>query len=110
MTTNFGSPDSLAELSALVERTVQLPSSAPQREIRGPTEPATDIEIQLIETGRLFRKSNSLPASTQLQRSIPTYYDGFQDALDSLSEQIVSAQIRYSGRFTGFCRCVFVDI
>ncbi|KAJ5883635.1 uncharacterized protein N7473_010521 [Penicillium subrubescens] len=67
MTTNFGSPDSLAELSALVERT-------------------------LIETGRLFRKSNSLPASTQLQRSIPTYYDGFQDALDSLSEQIFIAK------------------
>lgn len=49
------------------------------------------VEIQLIDTGRLFRKSNSMPASSHLQRSIPAYYDGFQDALDNLSEQIVSA-------------------
>jgi hypothetical protein len=34
MTTSFASPDSLAELSALVERTVQLPSSAPKRDTR----------------------------------------------------------------------------
>ncbi|KAF3398357.1 hypothetical protein F1880_005945 [Penicillium rolfsii] len=67
MTTNFANPDSLAELSALVERT-------------------------LIDTGRFFRKSNSLPVATQLQRSIPKYYNGFQDALDNLSEQIFIAK------------------
>ena len=49
------------------------------------------VEIKLIDTGRLFRKSNSMPASSHLQRSILAYYDGFQDALDNLSEQIVSA-------------------
>ncbi|CEO58915.1 hypothetical protein PMG11_03609 [Penicillium brasilianum] len=67
MTPNFANPDSLAELSALVERT-------------------------LIDTGRLFRKSNSIAASTHIQRSIPVYYDGFQNALDSLSEQIFIAK------------------
>ena len=91
MTTSFASPDSLAELSTLVERTVQLPSSAP-KETRNLAECPTDNETQLIDTGRLFRKPSSLAASTHLQRSVPAYYDGFQDALDNLSEQIVSVQ------------------
>jgi hypothetical protein len=109
MATNFACPDSLTELSALVERTVQLLSPAPQKEICDPAEPSADNETQLVDTGRLFRKSNSLPASTQIQRSIPAYYDGFQDALDNLSEQIVSAQMIYSGRSTKSCGSVFGD-
>ncbi|KAJ5987179.1 hypothetical protein N7451_011544 [Penicillium sp. IBT 35674x] len=60
-------PSSLADLSTLVERT-------------------------LLDTGRLFRKSGSMPASTQLQRSIPSYYESFQEALDNLSEQIFIAK------------------
>ncbi|KAJ5579451.1 uncharacterized protein N7459_005436 [Penicillium hispanicum] len=60
-------PDSLAELSTLVERT-------------------------LLDTGRLFRKSGSMPVSTHLQRSIPSYYESFQNALDTLSEQIFIAK------------------
>ncbi|KAJ5917618.1 hypothetical protein N7466_011172 [Penicillium verhagenii] len=60
-------PSSLTELSTLVERT-------------------------LLDTGRLFRKSGSMPASTHLQRSIPSYYESFQDALDNLSEQIFIAK------------------
>ncbi|KAJ5166907.1 uncharacterized protein N7482_005688 [Penicillium canariense] len=67
-TASYASPDSLVELSALVERT-------------------------LIDTGRVFRKSCSMPASTHLQRSVPAYYDSFQDALDNLSEQIVSVPL-----------------
>ncbi|KAJ5359032.1 uncharacterized protein N7496_011445 [Penicillium cataractarum] len=94
MTTSFANPDSLAELSALVERTVQLPSSAPKMDPRdsATAERATDNETQLIDTGRLFRKSNSMAASTHIQRSIPVYYDGFQNALDNLSEQIFIAK------------------
>ncbi|KAJ6013658.1 hypothetical protein N7540_008249 [Penicillium herquei] len=60
-------PTSLTEISALVERT-------------------------LLDTGRLFRKSGSMPASTHLQRSLPSYYDSFQEALDNLSEQIFIAK------------------
>ncbi|KAJ6109431.1 hypothetical protein N7486_001666 [Penicillium sp. IBT 16267x] len=60
-------PNSLADLSTLVERT-------------------------LLDTGRLFRKSGSMPASSQLQRSIPSYYESFQEALDNLSEQIFIAK------------------
>ncbi|KAJ5291555.1 hypothetical protein N7478_000806 [Penicillium angulare] len=60
-------PNSLTELSALVERT-------------------------LLDTGRLFRKSGSMPTSTHLQRSIPAYYEGFQEALDNLTEQIFIAK------------------
>ncbi|KAJ5664100.1 hypothetical protein N7507_004831 [Penicillium longicatenatum] len=60
-------PRSLADLSTLVERT-------------------------LLDTGRLFRKSGSMPASAQLQRSIPSYYESFQEALDNLSEQIFIAK------------------
>lgn len=96
MTTNFANPDSLAELSALVERTV-LPSSAPKMDPCDTPTANTDNETQLIDTGRLFRKSNSMAASTHIQRSIPVYYDGFQNALDNLSEQIVSVQIGCSG-------------
>ncbi|KAJ5633825.1 hypothetical protein N7528_001667 [Penicillium herquei] len=60
-------PASLTDISALVERT-------------------------LLDTGRLFRKSGSMPASTHLQRSLPSYYDSFQEALDNLSEQIFIAK------------------
>ncbi|KAJ5806500.1 uncharacterized protein N7503_004102 [Penicillium pulvis] len=60
-------PSSLADLSTLVERT-------------------------LLDTGRLFRKSGSMPTSSQLQRSIPSYYESFQEALDNLSEQIFIAK------------------
>ncbi|EPS25809.1 hypothetical protein PDE_00745 [Penicillium oxalicum 114-2] len=67
MNPNLSCPDSLTQLSALVEQT-------------------------LIETGRMFRRSNASPASTHVQRSVPTYYDGFQDALDNLSEQIFIAK------------------
>ncbi|KAJ5127094.1 hypothetical protein N7448_007873 [Penicillium atrosanguineum] len=67
MASNYANPDSLTELSALVERT-------------------------LLDTGRLFRKNGSMPVSTHLQRSIPSYYDSFQDALDNLSEQIFIAK------------------
>lgn len=31
-----------------------------------------------------------MPASTHLARAVPSYYESFQYALDSLSEQIVS--------------------
>lgn len=31
-----------------------------------------------------------MPASAHLHRSVPSYYENFQDALDNLSEQIVS--------------------
>ncbi|KAJ5744628.1 hypothetical protein N7533_009498 [Penicillium manginii] len=67
MTTNYSNPDSLGELSMLVERT-------------------------LLDTGRLFRKNGSVPSSTHLQRSIPSYYESFQSALDNLSEQIFIAK------------------
>lgn len=55
---------------------------------------ATDL-FQLVDTGRFFRKNGSMPASTHLQRSIPSYYESFQNALDSLSEQIVSKPLAY---------------
>ncbi|CAI7647640.1 unnamed protein product [Penicillium pancosmium] len=64
---NYSNPDSLGELSVLMERT-------------------------LLDTGRLFRKNGSIPSSTHLQRSIPAYYEGFQSALDNLSEQIFIAK------------------
>ncbi|KAJ5082561.1 hypothetical protein N7532_011604 [Penicillium argentinense] len=66
-TANFSNPDSLAELSALVERT-------------------------LLDTGRLFKKNGSVPSSTHLQRSIPMHYESFQLALDNLSQQIFIAK------------------
>ncbi|CAG8398554.1 unnamed protein product [Penicillium salamii] len=65
--TNYSNPESLTELSSIVERT-------------------------LIDTGRLFRKSGSMPSRTHLQRSIPLYHDSFQNALDNLSEQIFIAK------------------
>ncbi|OQE47465.1 hypothetical protein PENCOP_c001G02821 [Penicillium coprophilum] len=64
---NYSNPDSLTELSSIIERT-------------------------LIDTGRLFRKSGSMPSRTHLQRSIPLYHDSFQNALDNLSEQIFIAK------------------
>ncbi|KAJ5551226.1 hypothetical protein N7535_000831 [Penicillium sp. DV-2018c] len=64
---SYANPESLTELSAIIERT-------------------------LIDTGRLFRKSGSMPSRTQLQRSLPLYHDSFQNALDSLSEQIFIAK------------------
>ncbi|KAJ5391625.1 hypothetical protein N7509_007115 [Penicillium cosmopolitanum] len=64
---NYSNPDSLGELSMLMERT-------------------------LLDTGRLFRKNGSIPSSTHLQRSIPSYYESFQSALDNLSEQIFIAK------------------
>ncbi|KAJ5161498.1 hypothetical protein N7492_006890 [Penicillium capsulatum] len=67
MDANYANPASLAELSSLVERT-------------------------LLDTGRLFRKSASMPASFHVQRSVPAYHDRFQNALDSLSEQIFIAK------------------
>ncbi|KAJ5682355.1 hypothetical protein N7462_005520 [Penicillium macrosclerotiorum] len=66
-TANYANPDSLAELSAVVDRT-------------------------LLDTGRLFRKTGSVPASAHLQRSMPSYYESFQNALDNLSEQIFIAK------------------
>ncbi|KAJ5902057.1 hypothetical protein N7495_002585 [Penicillium taxi] len=60
-------PESLSELSALVERT-------------------------LVDTGRLFRQSASIPTVAHLQRSIPLYHESFQEALDNLSEQIFIAK------------------
>ncbi|KAJ5960627.1 uncharacterized protein N7479_007777 [Penicillium vulpinum] len=66
-TTSYSNPDSLTELSSIIERT-------------------------LIDTGRLFRKSGSMPSRTHLQRSIPLYHDSFQNALDNLSEQIFIAK------------------
>ena len=80
MSTNYANPASLAELSTLVERTVR---------IHCPFPPPSLIRAQLLDTGRLFRKSGSLPATAHLQRSIPANYESFQCALDSLSEQIV---------------------
>ncbi|KAJ5486938.1 hypothetical protein N7530_001238 [Penicillium desertorum] len=65
--TSYSNPDSLTELSRIIERT-------------------------LIDTGRLFRKSGSVPSRTHLQRSIPLYHDSFQNALDNLSEQIFIAK------------------
>ncbi|OQE95468.1 hypothetical protein PENNAL_c0002G07594 [Penicillium nalgiovense] len=65
--TSYSNPDSLTELSSIIERT-------------------------LIDTGRLFRKSASVPSRTHLQRSIPLYHDSFQNALDNLSEQIFIAK------------------
>ncbi|KAJ5276856.1 hypothetical protein N7524_003009 [Penicillium chrysogenum] len=65
--TSYANPDSLTELSSIIERT-------------------------LIDTGRLFRKSGSVPSRTHLQRSIPLYHDSFQNALDNLSEQIFIAK------------------
>ncbi|KAJ5832153.1 hypothetical protein N7474_000464 [Penicillium riverlandense] len=64
---NYANPDSLTELSTMLERT-------------------------LIDTGRLFRKPASMPSKTTLQRSIPAYYESFQEALDNLSEQIFMAK------------------
>ncbi|KAJ5620656.1 hypothetical protein N7510_004640 [Penicillium lagena] len=64
---NYANPDSLTELSTMLERT-------------------------LIDTGRLFRKPASMPSKTTLQRSIPAYYASFQEALDNLSEQIFMAK------------------
>ncbi|KAJ5384316.1 hypothetical protein N7517_002227 [Penicillium concentricum] len=64
---SYSNPDSLTELSSIIERT-------------------------LIDTGRLFRKSGSMPSRTHLQRSIPLYHDSFQNALDNLSEQIFIAK------------------
>ncbi|KAK4910901.1 hypothetical protein LTR66_017400 [Elasticomyces elasticus] len=66
-TASYSNPESLTELSSIVERT-------------------------LIDTGRLFRKSGSMPSRTHLQRSIPLYHDSFQNALDNLSEQIFIAK------------------
>ncbi|KAJ5773522.1 hypothetical protein N7457_008418 [Penicillium paradoxum] len=60
---SYSNPESLTELSSIIERT-------------------------LIDTGRLFRKSGSMPSRTHLQRSLPLYHDSFQNALDNLSEQI----------------------
>ncbi|KGO70453.1 hypothetical protein PITC_014630 [Penicillium italicum] len=65
--TSYSNPDSLTELSSIIERT-------------------------LIDTGRLFRKSGSMPSRAHLQRSIPLYHDSFQNALDTLSEQIFIAK------------------
>ncbi|KAJ5574963.1 hypothetical protein N7450_008862, partial [Penicillium hetheringtonii] len=67
MAVNYSNPDSLAELSTLVERT-------------------------LLDTGRLFRKNGTISSSTHMQRSIPSYYESFQVALDNLSEQIFIAK------------------
>ncbi|KAJ5627913.1 hypothetical protein N7490_010141 [Penicillium lividum] len=53
---------------------------------------STFVERTLLDTGRLFRKSGSMPASAHLQRSIPSYYESFQEALDNLSEQIFIAK------------------
>ncbi|KAJ5188862.1 hypothetical protein N7491_005183 [Penicillium cf. griseofulvum] len=65
--TSYSNPDSLTELSSIIERT-------------------------LIDTSRLFRKSGSMPSRIHLQRSIPLYHDSFQNALDNLSEQIFIAK------------------
>ncbi|KAJ5616382.1 hypothetical protein N7537_001496 [Penicillium hordei] len=65
--TSYSNPDSLTELSSIIERT-------------------------LIDTGRLFRKSGSMSSRSHLQRSIPLYHDSFQNALDNLSEQIFIAK------------------
>ncbi|KAJ5130706.1 uncharacterized protein N7515_006745 [Penicillium bovifimosum] len=64
---SYSNPESLTELSTIIERT-------------------------LIDTGRLFRKSGSMPSRTHLQRSLPLYHDSFQNALDNLSEQIFIAK------------------
>ncbi|GAD95086.1 hypothetical protein ANI_1_1896074 [Paecilomyces variotii No. 5] len=50
--------------------------------------PSTHIG-KLIETGRFFRSSGSMQSRTQLKRAIPSAHEQFQNALDSLSEQIV---------------------
>ncbi|KAJ5091637.1 hypothetical protein NUU61_006507 [Penicillium alfredii] len=67
MASSYSNPESLVELSTLVERT-------------------------LVDTGRLFRKSGSMPSRTNLQRALPSYSDSFQEALDNLSEQIFIAK------------------
>ncbi|KAF7718912.1 Uncharacterized protein PECH_006650 [Penicillium ucsense] len=67
MSLNFSCPDSLTRLSGLAEEMIK-------------------------ESAQMIRKSDAMPMSTRLQRSIPTYYDGFQDALDNLSEQIFIAK------------------
>lgn len=41
-----------------------------------------------------------MPASTNLQRSLPSYYESFQNALDNLSEQIVSWPNVYDERLS----------
>ncbi|KAJ5226214.1 hypothetical protein N7468_007439 [Penicillium chermesinum] len=64
---SMDNPDSLTELSTLVERTLR-------------------------DTGRFFRKSGSVASKTQAQRSVPGYYESFQQSLDNLSEQIFIAK------------------
>ena len=83
--TNYSNPETLTELSSIVERTVSADSTCHLAH--------SNLPWQLIDTGRLFRKSGSMPSRSHLQRSIPLYHDSFQNALDNLSEQIVSAPI-----------------
>ncbi|OQD85795.1 hypothetical protein PENANT_c009G01243 [Penicillium antarcticum] len=63
----FADPQSLGDLSTIIERT-------------------------LLDTGRVFRKSGSMPSRAHVQRSIPFYHESFQNALDNLSEQIFIAK------------------
>ncbi|KAJ5771214.1 uncharacterized protein N7511_003265 [Penicillium nucicola] len=63
----FADPQSLGDLSSIIERT-------------------------LLDTGRVFRKSGSMPSRAHIQRSLPLYHESFQIALDNLSEQIFIAK------------------
>lgn len=85
MAPSLANPEALEVLSEAVNSTVLLSPGDSKWEWNAD-------HTKLIDTGRFFRTSGSLPARTQLKASLPEAYDKFQTALDSLLQQVVRVQ------------------